>query len=109
MVNPPGLSRAVEYLEASLGSMLATLNLSSITSFGNSKAAMRFCIAFPFPVLPPEDEEPLAVCEMNFGFGIVMNSSSLSNGSEYTDEVDFLVRLGRRECTPGWALKNGLV
>ena len=58
---PSGLSITVEYLEVSLGCILAILNLSSMTSWGNSKAAIKLCNDFSFPRLPPEDEDSLGV------------------------------------------------
>ena len=77
-------------MESSLGSMLATLNLSSITSFGNSKAAMRFCIDFPFQVLPPEDEEPLAVC----GIGPLSHSPRLATTRPWPSFLPTTLLLG---------------
>ena len=98
MTYPTGLSIAVEYLEASDGCILATLNLSSMTSCGKDKAAIKFCIAFSFPTLPPEDEESCGVCEMKLGCGIVITTSPLLNGSDDKDIIDgFLEALGRRE------------
>ena len=61
MAYPAVLSIPVEYLEISLGFILAILSLSSITSCGRSNAAIKLCIAFSFPMLPLEDDESCAV------------------------------------------------